>query len=86
LAVLSMMIYETEDEAVAIANNTTYGLAGHVQGADMDRVRNVAARIYAAGFTSTARHVTGGASRLAATNNRAMAAGTGYSVSKNISR
>jgi Aldehyde dehydrogenase family len=25
--VLSMMTYETEDEAVAIANDTTYGLA-----------------------------------------------------------
>jgi aldehyde dehydrogenase (NAD+) len=45
--VLSMMIYETEDEAVAIANNTTYGLAGYVQGEDMDRVRNVAVRIRA---------------------------------------
>jgi aldehyde dehydrogenase (NAD+) len=45
--VLSMMTYETEDEAVAIANDTTYGLAGYVQGADMNRVRSVAERIRA---------------------------------------
>ena len=45
--VLSMMTYDTEDEAVAIANNTTYGLAGYVQGGDMDRVRRVAAKLRA---------------------------------------
>src|SRR5262245_13420901 len=45
--VLSMMTYDTEDEAVAIANNTTYGLAGYVQGGDMDRVREVAAKLRA---------------------------------------
>jgi aldehyde dehydrogenase (NAD+) len=43
--VLSMMNYDTEDEAVAIANNTTYGLAGYVQGADIDRVRRIASRL-----------------------------------------
>jgi aldehyde dehydrogenase (NAD+) len=45
--VLSMMTYDTEEEAVAIANNTTYGLAGYVQGRDIDRVRRVAERIRA---------------------------------------
>ncbi len=45
--VLSMMTYETEDEAVTIANGTTYGLAGYVQGRDIERVRRVAARIRA---------------------------------------
>lgn len=45
--VLSIMTYDTEDEAVAIAHDTTYGLAGYVQGGEMDRVRNVAARIRA---------------------------------------
>ncbi len=45
--VLSMMTYETEDEAVAIANGTSYGLAGYVQGRDIERVRRVAARIRA---------------------------------------
>jgi aldehyde dehydrogenase (NAD+) len=45
--VLSMMTYDTEDEAVAIANNTLYGLAGYVQGGDNDRVPAVAAKIRA---------------------------------------
>jgi acyl-CoA reductase-like NAD-dependent aldehyde dehydrogenase len=29
-----------EDEAVVIANDATHGLAGYVQGGDMDRVCN----------------------------------------------
>jgi aldehyde dehydrogenase (NAD+) len=45
--VLSMMTYETEDEAIAIANNTTYGLAGYVQAADIADARRVAQRIRA---------------------------------------
>src|SRR5215470_5925494 len=45
--VLSMMTYDTEDEAVAVANDTTYGLAGYIQGRDIERVRRVAERIRA---------------------------------------
>jgi aldehyde dehydrogenase (NAD+) len=45
--VLSMMTYDSEDEAIEIANNTTYGLAGYVQGRDIDHVREVAAKIRA---------------------------------------
>ena len=45
--VLSMMTYETEDEAVAIANDTSYGLAGYVQSGNAARARKVAARIRA---------------------------------------
>jgi len=45
--VLSMMSYQSEDEAVAIANGTTYGLAGYIQGRDIERVRRVAERIRA---------------------------------------
>jgi hypothetical protein len=41
------MTYDSEDEAVAIANGTTYGLAGYVQGRDIERVRRVAERIRA---------------------------------------
>jgi aldehyde dehydrogenase (NAD+) len=44
--VLSMMTYETEDEAIAIANNTTYGLAGYIQGS-VERGRRVASKIRA---------------------------------------
>jgi aldehyde dehydrogenase (NAD+) len=45
--VLSMMTYDTEEDAIAIANNTTYGLAGYVQSGDIERARRVSARIRA---------------------------------------
>ena len=45
--VLSIMNYDTLEEAIAIANDTSYGLAGYVQGRDLDRVKQVAARIRA---------------------------------------
>ncbi|WP_175837468.1 aldehyde dehydrogenase family protein [Burkholderia anthina] len=43
--VLAILPYDTVDEAVAIANDTVYGLGAHVQGTDKERVRAVAARI-----------------------------------------
>jgi acyl-CoA reductase-like NAD-dependent aldehyde dehydrogenase len=43
--VLSIMPYDTEDEAVAIANGTPYGLAGAVQSADPVRAQAVARRL-----------------------------------------
>jgi len=43
--VLSIMPYDTVDEAVAIANGTAYGLAGAVQSADEDRAMAVARRL-----------------------------------------
>lgn len=45
--VLSILTYETEDEAVAIANDTPFGLAGFVQSRDLARARKVAQRIRA---------------------------------------
>lgn len=45
--VLVLMRYETEDEAVQVANDTVYGLAAHVQGADKDRVMGLARRLVA---------------------------------------
>lgn len=45
--VLSIMSYDTEDEAVAIANDTPFGLAGFVQSPDVKRARAVANRIRA---------------------------------------
>jgi aldehyde dehydrogenase (NAD+) len=45
--VLSMLTYDTEKQAVAMANGTTYGLAGYVQSGDLARARRVAARIRA---------------------------------------
>ena len=40
--VLAIMPYDTEEEAVAEANNTVYGLASYIQGKDMERVRAIA--------------------------------------------
>ena len=45
--VLVIMPYDSVDEAVAIANDTVYGLGAHVQGRDLAAARAVAARIRA---------------------------------------
>jgi aldehyde dehydrogenase (NAD+) len=45
--VLTIIPYETEEEAIRIANDTPYGLAGYVQSGDIDHARQVAARIRA---------------------------------------
>ncbi len=45
--VLTMIPYESEEEAIRIANDTPYGLAGYVQSGDMDHARAVAAKIRA---------------------------------------
>ena len=45
--VLSIIPYETVDEAIGIANDTLYGLAAYVQGTDLDEARRVAGRLRA---------------------------------------
>ncbi|WP_458094451.1 aldehyde dehydrogenase family protein [Roseomonas sp. WA12] len=45
--VLSIMSYDTEEEAISIANDTPFGLAGFVQSGDPERARAVANRIRA---------------------------------------
>ena len=45
--VLVMIPYDSEEEAIQIANDTPYGLAGYVQSEDLDHARQVAARIRA---------------------------------------
>jgi aldehyde dehydrogenase (NAD+) len=45
--VLTMIPYESEEEAIRIANDTPYGLAGYVQSSDQERARRVASRIRA---------------------------------------
>ena len=45
--VLSILKYETEDEAIDIANDTEYGLAGYVQSGDESHAKDVARRIRA---------------------------------------
>ena len=43
--VLSIIAYDSEDEAIAIANDTPYGLSGYVSCADQDTARRIAARL-----------------------------------------
>jgi aldehyde dehydrogenase (NAD+) len=45
--VLTMIPYATEDEAITVANDTAYGLAGYVQSGDIEHAREVASRIRA---------------------------------------
>lgn len=59
--VIAILGYEDEDQAVAIANDTDYGLAGYVSSSDVERAKTVARRIragqvainYRAGNTDT---------------------------------
>lgn len=43
--VLTVTPYDTDDEAIAIANNSIYGLSGEVSSADVDRAMSVATRM-----------------------------------------
>jgi aldehyde dehydrogenase (NAD+) len=43
--VLSIIPYETEEEAIRVANDSVYGLGGAVWSADRDRATRVARRI-----------------------------------------
>ena len=43
--VLSIIPYDSEDEAIDIANDTPYGLAGYVSCADLDNARRIASRM-----------------------------------------
>jgi len=45
--VLTVIGYDTVDEAVAIANDTPYGLAAYVSGTDLEAARKVASRLRA---------------------------------------
>jgi succinate-semialdehyde dehydrogenase / glutarate-semialdehyde dehydrogenase len=44
-AILPVMPFDNEDEAVALANHTEYGLSGCVFSADLDRARRIAGRL-----------------------------------------
>jgi acyl-CoA reductase-like NAD-dependent aldehyde dehydrogenase len=54
--VLCILPYENEEDAIRIANDTIYGLAGAVWSADVERAKRVARRIRAGQI-----HVNGGA-------------------------
>ncbi|MDP3677412.1 MAG: aldehyde dehydrogenase family protein, partial [Novosphingobium sp.] len=44
-----VMRFQTEDEAVAIANNSEYGLAAYIQSNDLQRVHRLSERLNAGG-------------------------------------
>ena len=43
--VLSILPYDTEDDAIRMANDTVYGLSGYVQSGNIEHARKVAARL-----------------------------------------
>ena len=43
--VLALIPYEDDDDAVRIANDTPYGLSGYVSSSNLDRARDIAARL-----------------------------------------
>ena len=43
--VLSIIPYDDDDDAVRIANDTNYGLAGYVTSSNLDRARRIASRL-----------------------------------------
>ncbi len=43
--VLSILTYETEEEAIEMANDTVYGLSGYVQSGSIDHAREVASKL-----------------------------------------
>jgi len=45
--VLSILPYETEEQAITIANDTVYGLAAYIQSGDIEHARRVAGRMRA---------------------------------------
>lgn len=45
--VLAILPFDTEEEAIEIANDTNYGLAAYIQSRDLDRAERVAARLRA---------------------------------------
>ena len=43
--VLSVIPFETEEDAIKIANDTTYGLTNYIQSQDHDKVKRVARKL-----------------------------------------
>ncbi|MFN8100394.1 MAG: aldehyde dehydrogenase family protein [Mycobacterium sp.] len=53
--VLTVIPYDTDDEAVAIANNSIYGLSGEVTGVDTERAFRIARRLRTGNVTVNGR-------------------------------
>ena len=56
--VLTVTGYDTEEQAIAIANNSIYGLSGEVSSADVDRALRVAQRLRTGNVTITTQSLT----------------------------
>lgn len=52
---LTVTPYDSDDEAVAIANNSIYGLSGEVSSGDVDRAFAIARRIRTGNVTINSR-------------------------------
>ena len=84
--VLSILPYDTEEEAVEIANDTVYGLAGGVWSGDPERAKKVAlAAAHRPGRGERRRRSTSWR-RSAATSSRATAASSASTGSRSTSR
>ena len=84
--------FDTEEEAIAIANDTQYGLAAGVWSQDASRVHRVAAQLQAGTIYINAWHAQsaevpmGGYKRSGVGRERGMQAIKGYMQSKNITQ
>jgi len=79
--VLVILGYDSVDNAIKIANDTDFGLAGNVAGADLEKVRAVAAGSARAGCRSTTASIS--KRRSAATRRAATDASGASSASTN---
>jgi aldehyde dehydrogenase (NAD+) len=57
--VLTVIPYDTDDEAIAIANNSIYGLSGEVSSADNDRALRIAQRLRTGSVTVNSKSFFG---------------------------
>ena len=66
--VLTVTPYDTDDEAIAIANNSVYGLSGEVSSADVERAMQVAMRMRTGSVTINGKTFFGITSPFGGTN------------------
>ena len=58
--VLSILPFETEEEAIAITNNTSYGLTNYVQTQDKEKAKRVAIQLRSGGVEINGKSVSSG--------------------------
>ena len=58
--VLSIIPFETEEEAIAITNDTDYGLTNYVQTQDKEKAKRVARQLKSGGVEVNGKGVSGG--------------------------